>query len=70
MEKLTPIEETYHEDPRRKQGLARLALHNAFENTMSMVEHQDITREHAMSHMKLVASLLLPKVSVVEGNDV
>lgn len=63
------IEETYWADPQRRRGLGRLALHSAFSRTMSMVDNHEITHEHAMAHMKLVASVQIPKIYGLEAAE-
>lgn len=63
----TPIEETYHEDPRRLKGVARLAMHYAFEHTMQMADRGEITRDHALKHLNMVVPIEVPKIYGTEG---
>lgn len=64
--KLTDLNETYFIDPRRQQGIARLAIHGAFESAMSRADSGEWSREKALEHVRAVRPHILRHAGVVE----
>lgn len=70
MEKPQPsIENTYYSDQRRQQGIARLAIHAAFEDSMQMSERGELTRAEALDRVRLVRPHILEHMGVVEVGE-
>ncbi|ODR25793.1 hypothetical protein BHQ19_10195 [Mycolicibacterium porcinum] len=63
------LEESYYKDKRRRQGIARLALHSAFERTMAQADDGELTREAAIQHMRELRPKILSHLGVVEVGE-
>lgn len=66
MEQLNSLEDTYYNNQRRQQGIARLAVHAAFEESMAKADAGQMTRENAIAHIRAVRPYILKHAGVVE----
>lgn len=66
---LNNVEESYYKDKRRRQGIARLAIHSAFERTMTQADEGELTRDAAIQHIRELRPKILSHMGVVEVGE-
>lgn len=63
---LNRIEDTYYKDKRRRQGIARLAIHSSFEQAMTKSDNGELSREDAITMARSASQAILSHMGLTE----
>lgn len=63
---LNNLETSYYTDQRRQQGIARLAIYAAFEDSMAMAARGELTRDAAIERVRMIRPHILEHMGIVE----
>lgn len=61
---LNRIEDSYYEDKRRRQGIARLAIHSSFERVMAEADSGVGSREDAIAKARNASEAIMSHMGV------